>query len=142
MTRIIAVFLLALSGCMDIGPSVITEPLSATIRFSIDSLATYDLEAKVFTGSDSLGRPDLISVGNNSVYVGDQEASKVLLVFDQTTGECIRSVGEGGQGPRELGYLWATDFKPGSDAGWLFDFTPKTLHFFDGDSLAGKTDRL
>ncbi len=116
--------------------------MSVLTRFSTDSLVTYDLSGRVFTGSDSLGQPNLIAVGGSQIYVGDTKASRSLHVFNRRTGELVASVGERGQGAREISYLWSLDFKPGSDAGWLFDISPRTMHFFNGDSLTDRTVRL
>ncbi len=112
---------------------------SGTIYFYADSLTTYDLEGTILARSDSLGMPVLIATGQDRIYVGDTKASKSLLVFDRGTGNFIASHGPPGSGPREIGYLWAMDFKPGADGGWLFDFQSRKMLFFDGASLTGKS---
>lgn len=141
MPRILLLTTLALSSCAD-SAFVNEVPMPALTRFSTDSLAAFDLSGRVFTGSDSLANPSLIAVGGTQIYVGDTKASRSLHVFNRRTGELVGSFGERGQGAREIGYLWSLDFKPGSDAGWLFDLSPRTMHFFDGDSLTDRTVTL
>ena len=137
-----ALFMLfVFAGCVDFSATY-EAPEPRLVQFSTDSLTTYELEGEVLTSSDSLGRPILIAVGQDQILVGDTKSPRSLLVFDRETGEFITSVAERGEGPSEISYLWAMDFKPGSSAGWLFDYSPRTMHFFDGDSLTGQTVRL
>ena len=112
---------------------------SALTHFSADSLTTYELDGTVLISSDSLGSPHLIAVGRDRIYVGDTKASRSLLIFDRHTGDFVSSVGDEGQGPREINFLWAMDFKPGQDSGWLFEFSPRRMLFFDGGSLTGES---
>ena len=132
---------LALSSCVD-SAIVYEAPSSMLVRFSTDSLVTYNLSGRVFTASDSMANPFIIAVGGTQIYVGDTRASRSLLVFNRQSGDFVGSFGERGKGPSEISYLWSLDFKPGSDAGWLFDFSPRRMHFFTGDSLTDRTVTL
>lgn len=105
------------------------------VRFSTDSLPTYSLEGQVFSTSDSLGRPSRIAVGSKYLIIGDPRNPLQIQIFDRESGELVTSAGTSGEGPEELGYLSAFDFKPGSDSGWIYDYQPRTLHFVDLDSL-------
>ena len=141
--RFAFVALIMFGGCRGVDSELVYEPDgSEVIRFSADSLLNYTLNGRVFTSSDSLGSPLLIATSERRIYVGDNKATQPLLVFNRNTGEFIMSVGERGQGPHEINYLWAMDFKPGSESGWLFEFSDRTMHFFDGDSLTGHSIRL
>ncbi len=115
--RFVFVALITFGGCREyVDSELVYEPDgSEVIRFSADSLVNYTLNGRVFTSSDSLGSPLFIATSERRIYVGDNKATQSLLVFNRNTGEFIMSAGERGQGPREINYLWAMDFKPGID---------------------------
>lgn len=133
--------LLVLTACSE-RPSWPGPGYPAPTLFSADTLDSYALDGEVVIDSDSLGRPRLIAVGTDRIYLGDRSARQVLQVYDRYTGEYILSAGPRGEGAGEIRRLWAIDFKPGSDAGWLYEFRTRVMHFFNGDSLTGETVRL
>ena len=145
-SQLTVVIFIALVGCTDFPatPHGDEEHVQKTalVRFSTDSLAAYALEGGAFIYSDSLGRPGIMAVGHDRILVVDTKATRAILVFDRHTGELIANLGERGEGPNEISYLWALDFKPGSNSGWFFDYNPRTMHFFNGDSLTGQRIRL
>lgn len=128
-------------GCRGTTKSI-HELGESTIRFSADTLLAYELEGRILSSSDSLAMPLKIATGGGHLYVGDNRATRPLMVFDRNTGEFVKYAGGRGRGPREINYLWSMDFKPGEDAGWLFEFSTRTFHQFDGDSLTGESVRL
>ncbi|MXY08081.1 MAG: hypothetical protein F4058_00555 [Rhodothermaceae bacterium] len=136
--------ILLVIGVLGCGGS--TDPIhglgDSTIRFSADSLPAYELAGRILASSDSLAIPLLIATGGEHLYVGDNQATKPLMVFDRNTGEFVKYAGRRGRGPSEIDYLWSMDFKPGEDTGWLFDFQTRTLHQFDGELLTGRSVRL
>ena len=136
--------ILLVIGVLGCGGSIdpIHELGESTIRFSADTLLAYDLEGRILARSDSLAIPLLIATGGEHLYVGDNQATRPLMVFDRGTGEFVKYAGRRDGGPSEIDYLWSMDFKPGDDTGWLFDFPTRTLHQFDGDLLTGRSVRL
>lgn len=138
------VSLVALWGCgQGLDSEIAYESEQALlIHFSADTLATYALDGRLLSSSDSLSTPLHIATAGDYLYVGDNKATRRLTLFDRHTGEFLKATGGKGKGPREIDYLWTMDFKPGSGSGWLFDFSSRTIHYFDGDSLTGKSIRL
>lgn len=129
------VMVIVLSGCLKSGRTFDDDASSELVRFSTDSIPTYELEGNSFTNSDSLAQPSRMSVGLKYIFVGDTKATRSILVFDRRTGDFVTSVGNRGKGPREISYLWSMDIKPGHDTGWAFDFSPRTINAFSSDSM-------
>ena len=111
------------------------DDIEPTVQFTADTLASYTLQGQALQDADSLASPGEIVVGKKYILVGDSEASRPLLVFDKETGALITSGGAFGEGPREIKRASSLDFKPGHDTGWVFDYTPRSLHYVDLDSL-------
>ena len=89
----------------------------------------------MLSASNALGVPDGLVVGKQYVMVCDTKSVHPILIFDRESGELIASVGTRGDGPGEISNVFALDFKPGSNSGWVFDFTSRVLHFLDLDAL-------
>ncbi|MDE2730792.1 MAG: hypothetical protein OXU68_02770 [Bacteroidota bacterium] len=141
MTRILLLAHTFLGVCTEheVGDEL---PASMVTHFSADTLATYDLFGRIFTGSDSLVSPYFMAVGELKVYVGDTRARFALLAFDRKNGQLTQFAGRRGRGERAISRLWHIDFKPGSDSGWLYDIDSGTMYFFNGNSLTDRTIRL
>ena len=105
------------------------------VAFSVDTLATHDLEGRPLVEPDVLEFPQDIAVGTQYILVGDAKASHPLLVFDRFSGALVSSAGAIGRGPREISGDSHFDFESGQDEGWLLDIVNQSLIYVHLDSL-------
>lgn len=132
---------LLLLGCIEPQSDSAPEPEPFLTEFSTDTLLAHDLQGELFVYSEYLGNPTDIAVGEAFVFVGDPQADQAITVFDRRSGEFIGHTGDKGKGPREISYVWSLDFKPGKNAGWVYDY-PRVFKFLDGASMTDEMIRF
>ena len=140
ITKLLAVSLLpvALVGCIFSSSS---PPSPLLVEFSTDTLLTHDLKGEMFIGSDSLGNPTDIAVGEKFVFIGDPQAAHSVAIFDNESGDFVTQTGVKGEGAREISFLRSMNFKPGSDAGWIYD-PPMTAKYLENTAITSRSLQL
>ncbi len=140
MYRLLLAFVLsvALGGCVFSSSS---PPSPFLVEFSTDTLLTHALQGDLFIDSDSLGLPTDMVVGKKYIFIGDPQADHSVAIFDKESGDFVAQTGVKGEGAREISFLWSMSFKPGSDAGWVYD-PPRTAKYLEDTTITTKSLRL
>ena len=127
---IVALFILG-AGCS----SEWLGEADSIVRFTADTLASFELQGREFEAADSLAIPYALIVRQNYVLVGDVGGGSPLIVFDRLQGGFVASGGRFGQAPGELTGL--RDIIPVAEqgAGWVFDFAGRSIQYVDVESF-------
>ncbi len=108
-------------------PASTPRPEAEIVAVRIDTL-----QGDIFYQGEELGRPSDLLVWGSYLIVGDGTLRPPLHIIELQTGRYVAGLGTAGEGPLEIGSIWALLSDPSRPEGlWVWDRRQRRLLFLD-----------